>query len=104
MSFNSLEIILNQNKLTRPNEVDWKKNLDIVLTAKEYKYVLIEERLDLSAANPPRLERKRYEKWVKADEIARCYILVSMYSILQNQLKDYLSTTDMILSLKEIFG
>ena len=32
--------ILNQNKLIGSNYVDWKRNLDIVLTAKEHKYVL----------------------------------------------------------------
>ena len=39
-SFNPLVTILNQNKLTRSNYVDWKRNLDIVLTAKEHNYVL----------------------------------------------------------------
>ena len=46
---------------------------------------------------------KDMKKWVKTDEMTRCYILVSMSLILQHQLKDYLSATDMILSLKEIF-
>ena len=35
--------------------------------------------------------------------MTRYYILVSMYSILQHQLKSYLSVRDMILRLKEIF-
>ena len=39
-SFSSPVTILNQNKLTRSNYVDWKRNLDIVLTAEEHKYVL----------------------------------------------------------------
>ena len=39
-SFSPLVTILNQNKLTGSNYVDWKRNLDIVLTAKEHKYVL----------------------------------------------------------------
>ena len=34
---------LKENKLTVPNLVDRKRNLDIVLTAEEYKYVLFEE-------------------------------------------------------------
>ena len=38
-SFSSLVAILNQNKLTRSNYVNWKKNLDIVLIAEEHKYV-----------------------------------------------------------------
>ena len=39
-SFSPLVVILNQNKLTRSNYVDWKRNLDIVLTAEKHKYVL----------------------------------------------------------------
>ena len=39
-SFSPLVTILNQNKLTGSNYVDWKRNLDIVLTAEEHKYVL----------------------------------------------------------------
>ena len=36
--------------------------------------------------------------------MACCYILALMSSVLQHQLKDYLSVRDMILSLKEILG
>ena len=39
-SFSPLVAILNQNKLTGSNYVDWKRNLDIVLTVEEHKYVL----------------------------------------------------------------
>ena len=40
VSFSPLIAILNQNKLTRSNYVDWKRNLDIVIIAKEHKCVL----------------------------------------------------------------
>ena len=39
-SFNPLSVILKENKLTRPNYIDWKRNLNLVLTAEEYKFVL----------------------------------------------------------------
>ena len=39
-SFSPLVAFLNQNKLTGPNFVDWKRNLDIVLITEELKYVL----------------------------------------------------------------
>ena len=35
-----LAIIFTQNKLTGKNYVDWKRNLDIVLTAENHKMVL----------------------------------------------------------------
>ena len=39
-SFSPLVAIHNKNKLTGSNYVDWKRNLDIVLTTEEHKYVL----------------------------------------------------------------
>ena len=39
-SFSPLVTILNQNALIGSNYVDWKRDLDIVLTAEEHKYVL----------------------------------------------------------------
>ena len=39
-SFNPLSVILKENKLTGPNYIDWKRNLNLVLTAQEYKFVL----------------------------------------------------------------
>ena len=39
-SFNPLSIILKENKLTGPNYIDWKRNLNLVLTTEEYKFVL----------------------------------------------------------------
>ena len=41
-SFNPLSLILKENKLTRPNYIDRKRNLNLVLTAEEYKFVLTE--------------------------------------------------------------
>ena len=39
-AFSPLATILTQNKLTRNNYVEWKRNLDIVLTAEDHIYVL----------------------------------------------------------------
>lgn len=41
-SFSLLSMILTENKLTDTNIVGWKRNLNIVLIAKGYKYVLID--------------------------------------------------------------
>ena len=39
-SFNQLSVILKENKLTGPNYINQKRNLNLVLTAEEYKFVL----------------------------------------------------------------
>ena len=38
-AFIPLATILTQNKLTGNNFIDWKKNLDIILTAEDHAYV-----------------------------------------------------------------
>ena len=42
MAFNPLVVILKENKLDGTNYIDCKRNLDIVLTAEDYKFVLID--------------------------------------------------------------
>nr|XP_016489146.1 PREDICTED: uncharacterized protein LOC107809068 [Nicotiana tabacum] len=49
-------------------------------------------------------EQKSYQKWVKADEMARCYILASMSNVLQHQHQSIESAYDILENIKEIFG
>ncbi|KAH0696012.1 hypothetical protein KY289_013494 [Solanum tuberosum] len=102
-SFTHLTSILNQNKLEGLNYVDWKRNLDIVLIAEGYKYVLVEECPE-KPENAPDDQVSAYDKWVKADEMAKCYILASIANVLQHQHQSISSAFDMLKSLKEIFG
>ena len=81
-SFNPLSVILKENKLTRPNYIDWKRNLNLVLTAQEYKYVLTDVCPPPPDSDSLKEEVKAYQLWRKADEMARCYILASMSNIL----------------------
>ena len=52
-SFSPLIAILNQNKLTRSNYVNWKKNLDIVLITEEHKYVFTQPCPNFSSLDAP---------------------------------------------------
>ncbi|XP_074556263.1 uncharacterized protein LOC141812121 [Curcuma longa] len=104
MTFNPLAVILKENKLTGPNYIDWKRNLDIVLTAEEYKFVLLQECPSLPDKDATEEEIERHRKWMKADEMARCYILASMSNVLQHQHQAMPTAYDMMLNLKELFG
>ena len=42
MSYNLINLILTTNKLIEPNYVDWKRNLEIVLTLEELKWATYE--------------------------------------------------------------
>ena len=81
-AFNPL-VILKEHKLTGPNYIDWKRNLDIVLTAEEYKYVLTEVCPDKPEnSSTDEVAIQAYQKWNKADEMARCYMLAFMSNVL----------------------
>lgn len=103
-SFSPLMVILKENKLTGPNYIDWKRNLDIVLTAEEYKFVLVEECPPKPDANSDEEVKEAYKKWKKADEMARCYILASMSNVLQHQHQAMPTAYEMMYNLKELFG
>ena len=104
MAFNPLVVILKENKLDGTNYIDWKRNLDIVLTIEDYKFVLT----DLGSPKPhegaTEQEAKPYEKWFKANEMSWCYILASMSNIMQHQHQSMPIAYDMMMILKEMFG
>ena len=62
-SFSPLVTILNQNKLTGSNYVDWKRNFDIVLTPEEHKYVLTKPFPSFPSLDTPPKEKQRYDHW-----------------------------------------
>ena len=102
--FNPISTILGQNKLEGSNYIDWRRNLDIVLTAEEYKFVLNEE-CPLKPNDQSSDEDKlAYQKWRKADEMTRCYIMASMSNVLQHQHQAMLSAFEILENLKQMFG
>ncbi|KAH0765678.1 hypothetical protein KY285_001549 [Solanum tuberosum] len=98
-----MNVKTNQRVLSS-NYVDWRRNLDTVLTVEEYKFVLNEEcplKPDEQSSDEDKLA---YQKWRKADEIARCYILTSMSNVLQHQHQAMLSAFEIQENLKQMFG
>ena len=81
-SFNPLSIILKKYKLTGPNYIDWKHNLNIVLIAEKYKFVLTGICHKQSGNEATKKKALAFQNWKKANEMARCYILTSMSSVL----------------------
>jgi len=45
-----------------------------------------------------------YDKWVKANDMAKCYILASMSNVLQHQHQYYTVASDIMFNLSEMFG
>ena len=103
-NFNPLAKILDENRLSRPNYVDWKRNLIIVLTADKITHVLNTEAPELTLVDATKEQRDAFNKWHEADEMAKCYIMASMTNVLQKQCQDLVTAQDMMLHLKEMFG
>ena len=85
-SFSPLVTILSQHKLTGSNYVDWKRNLDIILTTEEHKYVLTQPCPSFPSLDAPSEEKQKYDRWQKSNEMVKCYILASILNVLQNQM------------------
>ena len=101
-SFIPLVAILNQNKLTGSNYVNWKRNLEIFLIVEEHKYVLSQPCPNFSSLDAPSEEKQRYNHWQKSNEMSKCYILASISNVLQHQMQDVELASDLMLSLREI--
>ena len=98
-----LAMILTQNKLTGENYVDWKRNLDIVLTAENHKMVLIKPCPIEPIEESDKEDKEAYKTWMRSDEIARCYILASMNNVLQQQ-HSHFTAKSMMNNLADMFG
>ena len=99
-----MSTILKDNKLTGTNYVDWKRNLNLVLIVEDCAFVLTE-----ICPSPPESistpkEDAAYHKWQKADKLARCYILASIFNVLQQQHERMQTAYDIMFNLKEMFG
>ncbi|XP_022886886.1 uncharacterized protein LOC111402781 [Olea europaea var. sylvestris] len=104
MSLNLLSVILNKNQLVGENYVDWKKNLNIVLTAEKHKFVLDEVCLETPKDDSTESQKAAYEKWHHFDEMTLYYILASMSNILQQKHQNIQTAFEIMESLQKMFG
>ena len=84
-AFSPLATILSQNKLTGNNYVEWKRNLDIVLTMEDHIHVLSTPCPPEPLANAAAAVKREFDKWKKLNGMARCYMLTSIAGVLQHQ-------------------
>ena len=83
-AFSPLATILTQNKLIGNNFIDWRRNLDIVLTAEDHAYVLTTPFPEEPATGATVAAKREFAKWRKSNRMAHCYMLASMASVLQH--------------------
>ena len=78
--------------------------MDIVLTADGYKYVLTTPKPSKPGPDSSKEDKEKFEKWVKANNMAKCYILAYVSNVIQHQHQLFIVASDILFSLKEMFG
>ena len=98
----NLRSILNENKLTNKNHLDWERNLRIILRGEKKLYVIDEEPIPEPADNASDEEFAEYEKYKEDSEDVSCLILASISAELQKQCLD-MECWEMITHLSTLF-
>ena len=78
--------------------------MDIVLTADGYKFALTSPKPQEPGSDSSVEDKANYDKWVKANDMAKCYILASVSNVIQHQHQYYTVASDIMFSIKEMFG
>ncbi|KAA0064149.1 gag/pol protein [Cucumis melo var. makuwa] len=100
----SIVQLLASEKLNGDNYVTWKSNLNTILVVDNLRFVLTEECPQTPASNVNRTSRKAYDRWIKANEKVRVYILASMSDVLAKKHESLATTKERMDSLKGMFG
>ena len=70
-------MLLATEKLDGDNYAKWKSNMNILLVCEDYKFVLAEECPPEPAANASKTAREPFDRWIKANNKAKCFMLVA---------------------------
>ena len=100
-SFN-LRSVLEKDKLTGTNFIDWYRTLRIVLKQEKKEYVLDAPIPEQPADGASRASRDKYDKHLDDTLNVSCLMLLSMSPELQKQ-HENMDAYDMIMSLKSMF-
>ena len=98
----SLRSILEKDKLTGTNFLDWFRNVRIVLTQERKLYVLENPIPAQPAANAPRAQRDADEKHVNDSVDVACLMLATMVPKIQKNLEN-MRAYEMVTHLREMF-
>ena len=99
----SLWGILDSNKLTDSNYVDWLKNLKIILTQEKLSYILDIPEPQEVGDDATEEEVSTYRMWKNDSLTVKYIILASMSNELQRQ-HESMDTQSILLNLKELYG
>ena len=99
----SLRGILDANKLSGPNYVNWLRNLRIIFTQEKVSYILDTPTPDSLGKDASKENRTAYKMWKDDCVIVKYIMLASMSNELQRQHED-MDVLSILLNLKELYG
>ena len=79
---NSIVQLLASEKLNGDNYATWKSNLNTILVIDDLRFVLTEECSPNPSSNANQIVWDPYDRWTKANDKARVYILASISDVL----------------------
>ena len=99
----SLRSILDTNKLTGPNYMDWLRNLKIILSSEKISYILDTPGLNPLGDDATEEDMATYKIWQNDSLTVKCIILASMTNELQRQ-HESMDTQSILINLKDLYG
>ena len=99
-SSNPLAIILNQDRLTGLNFIDWIRNLKVILASEKILYVLEQSLPGPLPENASQKEQVTLKQWKDDDMQARCIMWAFMSTELHRQHEKYTSANEILLHLQ----
>ena len=94
--------ILDANKLTEPNYVDWLRNLRIILTQEKVSYILDTPTPDSLEKDASEEERTTYNMWKDDSVTIKCIMFASMSNERPRQHED-MDVPSILLNHKELY-
>ncbi|TYK11909.1 gag/pol protein [Cucumis melo var. makuwa] len=96
--------LLKKDQLTGKNYATWKSKLNMILVIADLRFVLMEECHPFPTKYASQSVRDAYDRWTKANDKARLYILASMSNILIKKHEIMVTARQIMDSLREMFG
>ncbi|XP_024026775.1 uncharacterized protein LOC112093128 [Morus notabilis] len=101
---NPIFALLASQILNGENFVKWKSNMNILLICENYHFVLKEDCPPVPPTNAARDLTERYDRWINANNKARCYMLAAMNEVLRTQHKGLVTAREIMDTLQRMFG
>ncbi|XP_038888931.1 uncharacterized protein LOC120078705 [Benincasa hispida] len=96
--------LLAFDKFNGENYSNWKSNINTILVVDDLRFVLMEEHPPVPSSTATGNVRDVYDRWVRANEKARAYIMASISDVLNKKHEVIPTARKIMVSLQEMFG